>query len=377
MTIQSALTAAAVAGTLLMNVVSAGPTSAPDDLVRHHGQRQAGASSPTTATTAPLVFTQKTLSTNANTLLSAFGFESTDYFLNDDDIIGWNDPTSGYVVYVSTNTDNLVKSVSPTGVRVNTGAMSSWTDGDGVKHAGIKAVRLQSKASYGVGTVLIADVRHVPSEIGTWPALWLVQDEATWPNSGEFDLIEGWTYPSTWSTDQPMQSAVFSTLHTAPNVCTVPNPYGRPLNCNAGAGDEGCPFDGPANTFGAALNAKGGGTFAMAWTSAGIRAFFWPRATVKPWGSGAPASRITVDSTWDSAQYASWPFSKGVDSKGRAYNCVDPKLSQKMRIILNTDICGDVFPSAKTCESYVKARYSSWTDSHWDIAFLATYTQSV
>lgn len=39
---------------------------------------------------------------------------------------------------------------------------------------GRKSVRLLSKKSYSHGTVMVADVTHMPTGCGTWPALWSV-----------------------------------------------------------------------------------------------------------------------------------------------------------------------------------------------------------
>ena len=41
-------------------------------------------------------------------------------------------------------------------------------------HKGRKSVRVLSKKSYSHGTVMVADVDHMPVGCGTWPALWNV-----------------------------------------------------------------------------------------------------------------------------------------------------------------------------------------------------------
>jgi hypothetical protein len=51
---------------------------------------------------------------------------------------------------------------------------------------GRKSVRLLSKKGYSHGTVMIADVEHMPVGCGTWPALWMVGDG--WPCQLSFNL---------------------------------------------------------------------------------------------------------------------------------------------------------------------------------------------
>jgi len=72
---------------------------------------------------------------------------------------------------------------------------------------GRKSVRIQSKKAYSnTGTVMVVDIRHMPTACGTWPALWTCGEN--WPRTwlvsilayvrliftvdgGEIDLIEG------------------------------------------------------------------------------------------------------------------------------------------------------------------------------------------
>ena len=84
----------------------------------------------------------------------------------------------------------------------------------GSNHGGRQSVRLSSAATYDVNdfggyhTVLfVADIAHVPTGCGVWPAMWLLGPN--WPDGGEIDIIEGVNG----------QSYTQSTLHTSPG-CT-------------------------------------------------------------------------------------------------------------------------------------------------------------
>jgi len=50
------------------------------------------------------------------------------------------------------------------------------------------SIRLESKNSYNHALVL-ADIKHMPSGPGLWPALWMV-NPTNWPAGGEIDIIE-------------------------------------------------------------------------------------------------------------------------------------------------------------------------------------------
>jgi len=77
---------------------------------------------------------------------------------------------------------------------------------------GRNSVRLTSKKTFSAGTLLVADVNHIPVGPGLWPALWLLGTDATWPAHGEIDILE-------YVHDTPYNSM---TLHTAPG-CLIDN----------------------------------------------------------------------------------------------------------------------------------------------------------
>jgi len=94
-----------------------------------------------------------------------------------------------------------------------------------------------------------------------------------WPYNGEIDIIEG----------VHDQSANYMTLHSSPN-CAVTNggvgilqPYSQDCNTQVN-GNEGCSFhETNSVSYGAGMNANGGAQYAMEWTSAGVKVWWWNR----------------------------------------------------------------------------------------------------
>ena len=64
------------------------------------------------------------------------------------------------------------------------------------------AIRLEGKTRFQRG-LFVLDLEHMPAGCGTWPAFWMVDEEA-WPKNGEIDIVEGVN----------MQSRVKTALHT-------------------------------------------------------------------------------------------------------------------------------------------------------------------
>ncbi|KAI0251906.1 hypothetical protein BJV78DRAFT_1207634 [Lactifluus subvellereus] len=51
------------------------------------------------------------------------------------------------------------------------------------------SIRITSQDWYGVGSLWIIDLTHLPYGCSVWPAFWT--KGPTWPNNGEIDIIEG------------------------------------------------------------------------------------------------------------------------------------------------------------------------------------------
>jgi len=203
------------------------------------------------------------------------------------------DPTHGYVDFVNASE---AKALGLAGVNAQ-GQVFMKVDTSAVDTGPRKSTRLASKAAVDVNDyaqpdvqIVLIDASHVPTGCGVWPAFWMVG--ADWPHQGEIDIIEG-------ANGQVYDQ---TTLHTGPN-CTnsapqsfysgqsMPNLVGGPsLNCDVKAKNQGnnagCGIRSVNGSLGTALNAAGGGVWAMLWEKqtatrdGSLRSWFWPRASI-------------------------------------------------------------------------------------------------
>jgi hypothetical protein len=58
------------------------------------------------------------------------------------------------------------------------------------KDRGRDSVRISSKAAYG-DSLVVLDLKHMPTGCGTWPAFWSTSRKGPWPTGGEIDMVEG------------------------------------------------------------------------------------------------------------------------------------------------------------------------------------------
>ena len=282
------------------------------------------------------------------------------------------DPTHGTVTYVDAaraRSTGLL-SVDPATGHARLAVESSRI----ATGSGRESVRIRSKDSFHEGLFVI-DVHHLPEGNAVWPAFWMV-GPSPWPTGGEIDIIEG-------VNDQPRDA---STLHTTDGcsmasvdaAATMTGRYGE-RDCNAGDKATGMPYIGCSTTgahgsFGPALNAGGGGVFALRWTAEAIDVWFWPRVAIPPdvtTGSGASAQ----------PDPSSWGLPMSHFELGAA---CDPAHFAPQRMVLNTTLCGDwagavfVGPNGQTgyaaCRDYVLNNPTAFARAYWDIASLRAYT---
>ncbi|KAF3942318.1 hypothetical protein ABW19_dt0206425 [Dactylella cylindrospora] len=229
--------------------------------------------------------------------------------------------------------------------------------------AGRPTVKILSKKTYTHG-LFIFDIAHSPFGCGTWPAIW-TSDPDVWPTNGEIDVIE--------AVNQGNKGSQF-TLHTT-NGCTMNvkrKQTGSTLsaNClNSTNNNEGCAVRGPVSSYGEELNDNGGGVFAMEWRTAGIRIWFFARASVP--------SDITNEapdpSTWGTAT-ADFPSTK----------CDINSHFQNHKIIINISLCGDwagatsvytdEYNCPGNCTSYVANNPSAFQTAYWSINSIKVYS---
>ena len=282
-----------------------------------------------------------------------------------------NDPTHGYVDYVSQGAAQSAGLIN-----TNNGQVYMGVDSNNIASGrGRKSVRVTSKASYNHG-LFILDLQHMPgNSCGSWPAYWTVGPN--WPNSGEIDIIEG--------VNNQNHNAV--TLHTNSGctIATSPNTgssNGQQLfsgsistsNCDINAPGQyqnaGCSIAAPAgNTYGDGFNANQGGVYAMEWKSSAISVWFFPRGQIpadvnnspNPAGWGVPLASFQSNSCNINAKFSN------------------------QQIVFDTTFCGDwagsVWSSdptcsskAATCQDFVRNNPQAFANAYWSINSLKVYT---
>jgi len=296
----------------------------------------------------------------------ADNYTGTSFFNNFDYFTGY-DPSSGFVHYVPAETAdstqyNLTYASSSSAVlRVDT------TDTDA--STGRYSVRITSKKQYTTG-LFVFDILHSPYGCSTWPAIWLT-DPSNWPTNGEIDVVEAVNQATTGNQ---------MTLHTTSD-CSMKNVARRETgsvlttNClNSTDDNAGCGVRGPVATYGSALNANGGGVYAMELRDAGIRIWFFGRSNI-PSDLVYGADSTPDPSGWGEA-LADFPST----------NCDIATHFRNQSIIANIDLCGtwagstsvystqDACPG--TCESFVTSNNTAFETAYWEWASWRVYGAS-
>ncbi|KJZ72402.1 hypothetical protein HIM_08205 [Hirsutella minnesotensis 3608] len=283
-------------------------------------------------------------------------FDMFDFFTDDD-------PTEGYVDYVSEATARANGLIKTTATSVYMGVDHSNISSG----RGRRSVRIELKNSYNHGLFLL-DIYHMPASIcGVWPAFWTMATHRPWPELGELDIIEGVN----------SQGHNNIALHTRQGCQILDGGdfTGRidTYNCYVYAPDQhkniGCKIiaDQPS-VYGDVFNAEGGGIYAVDWTSKAIKVWFFPRQSIP----ADIASSRPAPATWG-LPLASFSGACDVDSYVR-----------NQTLIINTAFCGgwaggvwgeDVVCSqkAQTCEEFVQMHPEKFQDAFWGIYSLKIY----
>ncbi|ELR12824.1 endo1,3(4)-beta-glucanase, putative [Acanthamoeba castellanii str. Neff] len=266
-------------------------------------------------------------------------------FFDKFNFITYNDPSLGFVNYgyISVKANGQVKLKPDTSNVVAAGAR------------GRDSVRLESKTLFN-GGVFVADVAHMPTGCGTWPAWWTYGP--SWPTNGEIDIIEG--------VNRDTVNA--ATLHTSAG-CDMTSVNQTQLmtgtflepNCDTTAGN-GCGVDASANSYGAPFNTAGGGVYALEWTTWRIRVWYFNR------------TRIPADITAGNPNPAAWGKPFAYFALGT--NCPASHF-RNHTMTINLTFCGawagnswvwgsDSVCAAKgTCVDFVRKNPSAFTEAYW------------
>ncbi|KAM0750326.1 glycoside hydrolase family 16 protein [Meredithblackwellia eburnea MCA 4105] len=241
------------------------------------------------------------------------------------------------------------------------------------------SVRLVSKATFNSGGLWIFDVPHIPTGCGGWPALWFTG--SNWPNDGEIDVIEGVHHISQNSIST--HTGAGCKQQTGKNRGFTGNFMMSGANANVcdayATNSQGCGVRSVSKTsYGQAYNAKGGGVYAMEWTSAGIKVFHWTKGSV-------PA---------DIRQGKPNPAKWGVPDNFVASKSCNPFTHFKnLMLVINTNLCGvwgsgvwnqdlsyaggarscSAITGFSTCEAYVRSQGKKLGQMYWTINSIKIY----
>lgn len=190
-----------------------------------------------------------------------------------------------------------------------------------------------------------------------------------WPKNGEIDIIEG-------VNDQMSNSM---TLHTGPG-CTIGSDTTQfagnvtTKNCDVKAKGQmdnaGCSIaDRSTKSYGAGLNANGGGVYATQWTSDAISVFFFPRGSVPE------------DVLGDNPDPSGW----GKPSAKFEGGCDIEDTFKQQQIVFDTTFCGvwagsssvwgasSCSKKAATCEEWVQNNPEAFAEAYWTVNALKVY----
>ncbi|GAW19030.1 hypothetical protein ANO14919_085140 [Xylariales sp. No.14919] len=287
-------------------------------------------------------------------------YSGSTFFDNFDYFIGY-DPAQGFVHYVPKEQAaqlNLTYASESTAVLKVDTSVGPGSEPDA--STGRFSVRLESKRQYDNG-LFIFDVKHTPFGCGTWPALWL-SDQNNWPDNGEIDVMEAVNQ----ATDGNQM-----TLHTTKG-CTVSGVKrkmtGSTLqsNCYNGTNDNaGCGVSGPSDSFGQSYNNVQGGIVAMELRNQGIRM----------WQFGRDA--IPTDITAKQPDPSSWGEAA---SDFPNTDCNIASHFRNQSIIANIDLCGQYAGSVyaqsgcpSNCTDYVANNPSAFENAFWEFGAFEIY----
>ncbi|RHZ72776.1 hypothetical protein CDV55_107209 [Aspergillus turcosus] len=288
-------------------------------------------------------------------------------FISDWNFFAAADPTNGYVTYVNQSRaeqSGLVK-VTPSGSFYMGVDYENTLNTNG---PGRESVRIETKKYYTEGLYVI-DIQHMPGSIcGTWPAFWSVGKD--WPNDGEIDIIEGVN----------LQKANKIVLHTS-GTCDVGGSNGMTgtlssPECGEASGTVGCVVQGANGSSGTPFNEAGGGVYAMEWTDAFVKIWFFARSQI-------PASLSSGNP--DTSSF-------GTPMAHLQGSCDFSQRFKAQKFILDTTFCGDwagnVFaesscpmsdPSSpmQSCVNYVAQNPAAFKDAYWEINSIKVYQYGV
>ncbi|EJD43362.1 hypothetical protein AURDEDRAFT_114715 [Auricularia subglabra TFB-10046 SS5] len=236
------------------------------------------------------------------------------------------------------------------------------------------AVRITTRDSFNLGTLLLFDVYHIPWGCGVWPSIWTMGPN--WPQGGEIDIIEG-------INKQPANQIA---VHTVPGCTHDSNAWqsgeSGTADCSAPAGCTVKQTDPSQPSFGDTFATAGGGIWAVQFDIQGVFIWFWTRAQVPPqlYNVKAPIDM----SSWGQP-VAAFPST----------TCSMTEFFAPQKIVIDTTFCGnwagipDLYaetcagqpqtngqPATGVCylDNVVGPGSPRFDDAYWEIATVRAYT---
>ncbi|KAJ6512494.1 concanavalin A-like lectin/glucanase domain-containing protein [Mycena sanguinolenta] len=233
---------------------------------------------------------------------------------------------------------------------------------------GRNTVLMYSKDKITAGSLVVMDAVHIPFGCSVWPAFWMRNLDALWPDKGEIDIIENvnlatnnqYSLHTLDGCSHPVQGQVNETGNLNSTDCFV--------NATTQPGNEGCVIADTDLSFGAKFAQNQGGAFAMLWDEDGIKMWFFTRSAV-------PSDMATASpnpSGWGTPS-AFWPQS----------SCNTAQFFGPQTLILETNVCGDFAGNPAvfnpTCSGQCVDLIvvpTNYVDAYWEIKYVAVFTNS-
>ncbi|KAF4308567.1 Glycoside hydrolase family 16 [Botryosphaeria dothidea] len=276
--------------------------------------------------------------------------------------LGTNDPTGGYVNYLSQADAQSRGLYQIRGNQVYIGVDSTTVLNP--SGSGRPSVRIQSNTAFTHG-LFILDLAHMPGSVcGSWPAYWMYGPN--WPSSGEIDMIEG------VNNQQRNQM----TLHTAGGCGVSVGDGGQSgtsgnTNCNANNAYDGCGVSSnTANSYGTGFNNAGGGVYATFWNQGSIQVWYFPRNAIP---SDISSGGRPNPANWGQpmAHFAGCAFDNFIKNNNLVFDVTF--CGQWAGNVWSSGTCASQTGN-NNCINYVANNPGVFSESYWLINSLKVYT---
>lgn len=225
------------------------------------------------------------------------------------------------------------------------------------------SIRIASVDSFGVGSLWVADMYHVPYGCSVWPAWW--SQAPLWPQGGEIDTFEG------INTNTQNQMS----LHTETGCTAVSQNQTSTLvastNCSYAANsDQGCIVTDPSTaSYGAGFASSGGGAFVTEMASTGISIWFFPRSQIP---SSLSGNGSIIDTSTFGIPVANWPST----------GCNIAQFFQPQNLIFDITLCGDWADGVtwnSTCSgicynNWVMGNGTDYNNAYFEVGYVRVFS---